>query len=182
MATAFDVVSALRGVMALFNVPVHIRKMVRATKRQPTREEAEILVAYARRLNERRVFFAPFNVEVVECCIGSLEEVRRFTDEALSKLKHPYARATVAAILEDVRHFLDRWRAFRTPRDPWRHRMHGDGEEAELAEFFKDLGELRIKVRMWCEMLVQIEPALGDLGLSPATTVTSAKLPRGAKK
>jgi hypothetical protein len=55
--------------------------------------ETKLLVEFARRLDERRVFSAPFDSEIVESCLYSLESFKATTEDYLAKLDHPGARA-----------------------------------------------------------------------------------------
>jgi len=121
------------------------------------------LIAYVRRLDERRVLFHPYHMEVLESCVGSLDEVRHFTDEALAQIENPAARAALGAILDRSRAFVDRWRGSHGLRDPWDHGgfHRGPGSQGEsMAEFFQDLGELRGTMRDMLELLKLLEPKI----------------------
>jgi len=156
MALSFAAVKTLFDLMKV--APV-VRSGLRKWKGRPNAADRERLVAYGRRLDERRVFFVSYNVEVVESCVGSLDEVRRFTDEVLSETKHEGARAVLGAILDVTRQFNDRWHGTRTPHD-WDHdgHRHSHAGNGGLANFFEDLGELRAKVRILAAALAEIEP------------------------
>lgn len=150
--------------------PFHLARIVKLAReafrsfaQRPTSAEAQVLVEYARRLDERRAFFVTYNVEVVEACIPSIDQVRAFTDEYLAKLAHPGARAALGAILDATRGFLDRWKSRHTPSH-WEMRG-GDGQE--LARFFEDLGELRTVVRLMLSSLRELEPKVSAPNLLP---------------
>lgn len=125
---------------------------------RPPKAEREELVRYLRLLDERRVFSAPYNVEVFESCVWSLQNMKDATEQALSRLDHPLARAPLGAILDQLREFLDRWR-----RHP---RMHGaanwdsvyGGLGPQQAAFFEDLGEVRAVVRLMVQATQDLEP------------------------
>ena len=147
-----------------------VRDHLRKAMGKPSQIESECLIQYVRRLDERRVLYHPYNVEVIECCVSSLDEARRFTDETLAKVESPGARAALGAILDRVRAFLDRWHGARTPRDWWSHGgLHreaisgGDG----LDEFFQDLGELRGTMTAMLELLKLVEPRIKAPNLLP---------------
>jgi hypothetical protein len=109
------------------------------------------------------VFYAPYNSEVVECCIASLSSFKSITEEYLAKIEHAGATAALGAILTSIRRFLDKWHGFTTRDlgDPWepppfRHR--GRENSVREADFFQDLGQLRAEVRILLEFLIEIEP------------------------
>lgn len=156
MAISFQSVKTLFGLLKL--APA-IQKGLRRWKGRPTVAERALLAEWARRLDERRVFFVDYNIEVVEACLASLEHVRDFTDETLGKVKHAGARAMLGAILDVVRQFNDNWHGFQTPGPNHVSRHRGDREDSRsLAHFFEDLGELRAKVRLLVGALADIEP------------------------
>lgn len=154
--------ATLKTLLGLLKIAPAVQTGVRKWKGRPTEAERAHLVAWARRLDERRVFFADYNIEVVEACLASLDHVRQFTDEVLAEIEHPGARAMLGGILDSVRQFHDKWHGFRTPNhfDHWRPRPHrdGHGEDGDLANFFEDLGELRGRVRLLVGALCEIEP------------------------
>jgi hypothetical protein len=122
-------------------------------------EDRKRLVAYCRRIDERRVFSTDYGSEVVECCVSSLSQVKEFTDATLAEVEHPAAQAVLGAILDSVRAFLDRWGAYHTPRFGWdRPRPPGLRDADEMPEFFADLGELRSKMGLYVGMLTVMEP------------------------
>ena len=149
--------AALKVVLAGLKVAPSVYSRLQAWRGKPTDDERKLLVRYARRLNERRVFSAPFNVEVVESCVASLSTTAEFTDETLAALDHPGARAVVASVLDLVRRFLDRWGSYSTPRHRWLDPF-GQRDLDEFPEFFKDLGELRGNVRLLVAILAEFEP------------------------
>jgi len=140
-----------------------VRDAISKTRGKPTKAESACLIAYVRRLDERRVLFYPYHMEVLESCVGSLDEVRRFTDETLAQIENPAARAALGAILDRSRAFVDRWRGSHGLRDPWDHGgfHRGPGSQGEgMAEFFQDLGELRATMRDMLELLKLLEPKI----------------------
>lgn len=153
-------VAFIKAVFTVKQVPASVQGMVRSWKRRPTLAERDLLLEHANRLDARRVFSAPFHAEVVEACVASLDEVRRFTDETVAKLKHPGARVMLEAIREDIRSFLDKWHRARTPRHF--DLDFGRREGSDAAEFFKDLGTLRERVQTWRSILASIEPGLAE--------------------
>lgn len=94
-----------------------LRDVVRTLTDKPSVADSKLLVEYVRRLDGRRVFYAPWNSEVVELVLGSLREVKNWTEEVSAKLDHQASRILVAFMLDKMRAFLDKWHAFRTP--PW---------------------------------------------------------------
>lgn len=151
--------TGLRIIFSLMNVSKHLQDAVRVWRVRPSLADREILVTYERRLSERRVFRATRSSEVFEACVGSLLDVRRFTDETLAQVTHPGARSVLGALLDDVRKFLDRWEGVHTPRDDERRHAFQRGDDPH-AEFFKDLGALRERVTMWRRWLAEIEPSV----------------------
>ena len=141
-----------------------------------TKADRTNLLRYVRRLDERRVFFHPYGVEVVEVCVGSLDQVKEFTDEIRAAVEHEGARAALGAILDATRTFLDTWKGFRTPRDtPWEHDVLGARSRREhtepgrkLQRFFEDLGELRGVVKLMLALLQEIDPKLVAPNLASA--------------
>jgi hypothetical protein len=139
-----------------------------------TKSDRTNLLRYVRRLDERRVFFHPYGVEVVEVCVGSLDQVKELTDEIRAAVEHEGARAALGAILDATRTFLDTWKGFRTPRDtPWeqdaftsRSRPQETAPERSLERFFEDLGELRGVVKLMLALLQEIDPKLAAPNLS----------------
>ena len=133
-----------------------------------TKSDRTNLLKYVRRLDERRVFFRPYGVEVVEVCVASLDQVKQLTDEIRAAVEHDGARAALGAILDATRIFVDTWTGFRTPRDtPWEHGAFGprsrpdnSGRGRTLETFFEDLGELRGVVKLMLALLQEIDPKL----------------------
>lgn len=148
--------SSLKGLLSAMKVAPAIYNKIQAWRGRPSSNDRKVLVAYADRLNERRVLSAPFNIEVVESCVSSLDRVAVFTEETLASLEHQGAKAIVASILDAIRTFLDRWASFRTPRAWMRPELGRDQEE--FPEFFKDLGELRGRVKILFGAMQLLEP------------------------
>jgi hypothetical protein len=157
--------STLKLLLQAWKVAPELRGLLDGALKAPTKQDRERIVNYVRRLEERRVFSAHFNSEVVEVCIGSLSQVKDFTDETLAQVDHPGARAALGAIIDQVRLFLDAWSRFKTARidwddyprrpDPFVERNLRGGQ---LAAFFQDLGELRSKMRLLVSILIQLAP------------------------
>jgi len=138
-----------------------VRDEISKTRGKPTKAESQDLIAYVRRLDERRVLFFPYGLEVVESCVASLDEVRRFTDETLAKIENPTARAALGSILDRSRAFVDRWHGIHATRDWWDHGDFHGGPTAHrdgMADFFQDLGELRGAMREMVQLLKLLEP------------------------
>lgn len=70
-ATTDPHLSAIQTIFKLLGVAPKVYERVQQWKGEPTKEDRERLVRYCRRLDERRVFSAPFNSEVEESCVGS---------------------------------------------------------------------------------------------------------------
>jgi len=68
------------------------------------------------------------------------------TSEVQASLQHEFSRQMVGTILDACRAVTDKWHGFRTP-DRWRGPPLENTGMEKLAEFFKDLGELRSKTR-----------------------------------
>jgi len=131
MPITFQTVKTMFGLLKL--APA-VQSGLRRWKGRPTVAERALLAEWARRLDERRVFFADYDIEVVESCLASLEHVRTFTDETLAKVEHAGARAVLGAILDLVRQIGDKWHGFQTPRfgdwpDRFPRRHPGDRTE-----------------------------------------------------
>ena len=146
-----------------------------------TRSDREKLLKYVRRLDERRVFFHPYGIEVVEACVGSLDQVKEFTDEIRASIEHEGARAAIGAILDATRTFVERWKGFSTPRKPPsehdafrpRNPRGGSDHGRTLETFFEDLGELRGVVRLMLALLQEIDPKLMAPNLLPPSSAAS---------
>lgn len=129
-----------------------------------TKAESERLIVYARRLDERRVFYFPYDMESEALCISSLDEVRQFTDATLADIENEAARAAMGAILDHLRAFLDQWSGARMPRARWdRPRFYrgpapSDNREDGIDQFFQDLGELRSTMKEMLALLRLVEP------------------------
>jgi hypothetical protein len=137
------------------------------------RSDRALLAKYVRRLDERRVFYHPYDSEVVEACVASLDTVKEFTDETLASLEHQGAKAALGAILDSARAFVDRWKSARTPDF---HHLVGDlfdrrvgrshAAEVLMQKFFEDLGELRGAVKLMVLMLHEIDSILSAPNLT----------------
>jgi hypothetical protein len=153
---ALTLASLIMAMKAL-RISASVYEKIQVFKGKPGKADRERLIKYTRRLDERRVFVATFDEEQGGACVGSLDEVRRFTDEALAELEHPGARAVLGGILDSIRLFLDRWGGPRLRFRPWMLH-HGDPGQDEFSRFFEDLGELRGKVAGLIELLAMWEP------------------------
>jgi len=140
---------------------------------KPTKADSERLIAYARRLDERRVFYFPYEMESDVMSISSLDEVRRFTDETLAAMGNETARAALGGILDHLRAFLDKWSGARMPRHHWDHRgfrgMRPGDDPDGIDSFFQDLGELRGSMKQMLELLMLVEPKIKAPNLLPET-------------
>lgn len=115
------------------------------------------------------MFSAPFDAEIVESCLGSLDSFKAITQDYLAKLEHPGARAALGAMLTSLRRFVDTWHGF-TTRRIWDRPFSFDSprfreERRTGAEFFQDLGSLRSDFRLLVELLVDIEPKISVLSI-----------------
>jgi hypothetical protein len=159
----------LSAILRLVSAVPAVSDEVSRLRRKLTRADRDRLTKYVRRINERRVFFQPYNSEVIEACVGSLDEVKRFTDETFAAIENDGAKAALGGILDATRTFLDRWRGTRTPHgrpwamDPLDRRSaqeRGDRDNKMMEDFFKDLGELRGAVKLMMALLEQIDQKL----------------------
>lgn len=151
-------VDALKWLMKLAGAVPKLYEKLQQWRGQPSREDRERLLRYCRRLDERRVFSAPFNQEVDAACLASLEQVKSYTDEALSEVEHPAAQAAVGAILDEVRGFIDKWHGFRLHHRHWDMPPFGPRGSDGMKDFFQDLGELRGKMRIFVGILTALVP------------------------
>ena len=119
-----------------------------------TRSDLATLAKYVKRVDERRVFFHPYDSEVIEACVGSLDQVKNFTEETLASVKHEGAKAALGGILDATRAFVDRWSD------------HESRQDRTMEQFFADLGELRGAVKLMLALLQEIEPKLVTPNLS----------------
>ena len=83
--------TSLKLALSALKVAPRVYEKVQVWKGKPTKKDRERLRKYARRLDERRVFSARFDVEVVEACVVSVSSVAEFTDEVLG-YGHSYIR------------------------------------------------------------------------------------------
>jgi hypothetical protein len=141
-----------------------------------TKAESERLIVYARRLDERRVFYFPYDMESEALCISSLDEVRQFTDATLADMENEAARAALGAILDHLRAFLDQWSGARMPRARrdhprfYRGPAPSDNREGGIGgidQFFQDLGELRSTMKEMLALLRLVEPKVAAPNLLP---------------
>ncbi len=152
--------SAFSFAFKLIGAAPKLYAKVQTWRGSPSKEDRARLIAYCRRLDERRVFSAPFDDEVEDVCVASLNQVKEFTDEALADIEHPAARAAVGAILDEVRKFLDKWHGYRGPRSFGLHPRHPwRDQDVRSPDFFQDLGELRGKMKLLVGMLTEMVPA-----------------------
>lgn len=159
------------SVGAAISVAQAARDVLRRVRKKPTAAEAKLLIEFARRLDERRVFSAPFDAEIVESCLSSLDSFKAITEDYLAKIEHPGARAALGAMLTSLRRFIDKWHGF-TTRRIWDGPFPFDAprfreERRTGAEFFQDLGSVRAEIRLLVELLVDIEPKVSVPSISP---------------
>lgn len=149
-------------------------KTARKVTGKPSSDDKRRLLEYVRLLDERRVFYADYNSEVAECCLASLSSFKDRTEEVLSKVEHPGARAALGAILDALRQFLDKWAGFHTPHGHWGWdfpRAAGDyASRRGLAGFFEDLGELRGVMKLLVVSLQVLHPKIEAPNLLEATS------------
>lgn len=149
--TLMSALSIILGVMGLAPATrKRLSKLVEKSTVRPGASDRKKLVEFCELLEQRRVFHADFNSEVVELCLGSLRMVQDETTKRIAELEHPGARAMLEAVQDHLRVFMDRWTMFRTP-----HRWSRDHE---LTEFFRDLGVLRERVRICTEGIALMAP------------------------
>ncbi len=146
---------------AAISVAQAARDVFRRVRKKPTAVEAKLLVEFARRLDERRVFSAPYNAEIVEACLASLDSFKTITEDYLAKLDHPGARAALGAMLTSLRRFIDKWYGFTTSRfwdGPFQFPSprHREDKRTEM-EFFQDLGDLAAEIRVLLQFLLELE-------------------------
>ena len=148
-------ITGFRAVFKVLSIAPSVYEKLNEWRGKPSKQERERLVIYTRRLDERRVFRVPLDVEVADSCVWSLSQVKEYTDAALAELEHPAARAALGAILDVLRGFLDEWQGRRRP-DPfgWGSR----GRDGEVSAFYEDLGELRGKMRQLVSLITALEP------------------------
>jgi len=165
----------LRTITSIISILARAGSAVRtaARRRSLSDADAECVVRFARRLEERRVFTATMNSEVIECCMGSISSAADFAEEALSAVDDARARAVIGAIRDHLRDFRDRHYGARTP-DRWnrRHEPWWDAGDGDVMTFFTDLGGLRENVRSLLALLADIEPRI-----RPNTLIDGAALP-----
>jgi hypothetical protein len=145
--------SALSLVLSVMGLVPAVRKkltkLVEKIQAQPGAADRKRLVEFCELLNQRRVFYANYNSEVVELCTGSLKMLQDETTKRIAALEHPGARAMLEAVQDHLRVFIDRRGDFRLG-----HR----GPGPELTEFFLDLGTLRERVRICTEGIALMAP------------------------
>jgi hypothetical protein len=143
-ATGFQLAKVLFQVFRLLKGPAG--KAAATARGKPSSGERAALVEFSKFLDERRVFFADYQAEVIVACVYSLGQIKTQTEATLAKLEHPAARALIGAILDRVRLSLDRWHGF-DPTGRYDTRLlarpHHETEAQQLATFFEDLGDLR---------------------------------------
>ena len=162
--TVSAIAAAISVMFKVMNVAPKLQEKLAKYRGKPTAEERKVLVQFCRTISERRVFYAPYDSEVVEGCVGSLREVKNKTEKVLASISNPGVQALLGAFLDDVRAFLDKWSGKSTPRgmspDSWGPERHAPwrDREADLPEFFRGLGQLRERAVVWFAWLAQIEP------------------------
>jgi hypothetical protein len=112
--------------------------------------DQQLVKEFVGRLDERRVFHAPYHAERVELVVGSLRRVVEDSHQTLASLSHGPSKAAAGVILDQTRKFLDRWGDARTPTQRGKFPAWFD---EETSRFFEDLGELRGQIRFAVEFL-----------------------------
>ena len=108
-----------------------------------TADDKKLLRAYARLIDERRVFYTGFHGEVVEMCVSSIDWMKNETDKTVAQIENTIARAAVREVATACREFIERWHNAVTPR--FGARVGDDGDH--LSAFFQHLGSLRQRVQ-----------------------------------
>jgi hypothetical protein len=118
---------------------------------EPPEDERKVARAFLTFLEDRRVLFNPYQLEVEEQVIQSLLTIREKATDALARLTdRSQATAPIKAIRAACRRFLDE------PHADYRHLEHRRWPRADLdratgrtdSGFFVALGELRATVGM----------------------------------
>jgi hypothetical protein len=163
----------LKIIAGLLPLVPTLRDEVAKRRGHLTKSDKSGLAKYVQRLNERRVFYFPYNCEVVESCLGSLRFVKDFTEETLAEIEHPPAKAALGVILDAIRKFLDKWSNF-SSRHPWDdfdrfhpHRGHDPNDAQTFPHFFEDLGELRANVTLMISLLHDLDSKIEAPNLQP---------------
>lgn len=159
-------------------IPCAYEKAVEWTGK-PGKEDKKKVREFVGLINERRVFLAPYNAEVVECVLGFLRVVLDTAAKTHAAITHPMSKQSVGVVLDDTRKFLDRWSRYTTPRSErlrpaWEH-FDDQSELNKLLEFYADLGELRGKVKTAVQLLKEYaDPTLAAPNLLDAADDESA--------
>ena len=163
----------LKTIAGLLPLVPTLRDEVTKRRGGLSKSDKSRLAKYVQRLNERRVFYVHYDVEVVVSCLGSLRSAKDFTEETLADVEHPSAKAALGVILDAIRKFLDKWSDFssRHPWDdfdrfhPYRGPDHNDARS--FPHFFEDLGELRANVTLMVSLLHDLDPKIEAPNLQP---------------
>jgi hypothetical protein len=150
-----DVTDLTGGIDSSLSLLAMLAKAFRWARGKPSADEDKRVKTLVKFIDERRVFTAPYHMEAVDACIGSLGDVKNATERTLANLEHDGLRAAVGGILDMLRAFLDRWPngdAVRCPR-PKGPSPCADGPQATEAEFFKDLGTVRTTIVILLELI-----------------------------
>lgn len=159
MATVSSIVSGINFLFKLMGVAPKLMKLLGRFEKSPSKEDRKVLVAFAKLVEERRVYHQPYNVEVFEACVGSISYMKDQIEKTIAEIENPGARAVIGAMLDDHRAFVDTWHGRKTPHmvhADWNRPRHDDSEM--LPAFYEDLGELRTRTKAWMGALSEIEP------------------------
>jgi hypothetical protein len=155
----------IRLMFKAMSVAPRLPKLLGRYESKPSAGDRKVLVAFAKLMDERRVWRHPFHMEVFEACVSSLSLVKDKAEEAITQIENPGAQAVLGALLDDLRAFIDRWHGCSTPRSlrgGWEPPGGGGqrGGDSDLTAFFDDLGALRVRAQLWMSALKEIEPKI----------------------
>jgi hypothetical protein len=145
---------ALVVLLRLVGGPPDVYEILAPWKEPPGRSGRDALVRYVRWIDQRRLFGAPLAKETDEPWLGRFIEARLITDECLAELAHAGARAVLEAVGLSFQQFLARWSGHEG-RDVACPTLT---VSADSEEHFKDLGDLRCRVRLSIGVLAEFEP------------------------
>ena len=110
----------------------------------PPEAQRSIARRVVRSLEDRRVLYVPYDVEIADYCTRSVLDIRQMLTKELSELDESSGQLyqSLKAIRTACRHFMDRTQV--DDRHPRRHLRHwGDPYDVDSQTFFLALGELR---------------------------------------
>jgi hypothetical protein len=171
MAAISTVVSSISLLFKAMDVAPKLTKLLGMYQSNPSKEDSKLLVSFAKLVDERRVYHQPYNVEIFEASVSSLDYMRDRLLRTISEIENAGAQAVLGAMLDDHRAFIDKWRGRRTP-GRFDGRWHPPGEQEDgtvLTRFYEDLGALRVRAQLWMSALNEIEPKAKVPRFTPAT-------------